>query len=94
MENIEEIRKKIDSIDIQLVDLLNQRAELAFQIKKIKLANNMPILDAEREDKIHKMIKSRSNGLLNEEELERIYSLILEVMRGIEIDSQRTEGRG
>lgn len=84
MQNIERLRNQIDKLDSQLVDILNQRAELALQIKKLKLANNLPILDKEREEKIHQMIKTGSRGLLKEEDLERIYALILEVMREID----------
>ncbi len=84
MERIMELRKQIDSLDAQLVDLLNQRAQASFEVKKLKLANNMPILDKDREDRIHQMIKERNNGLLKEKDLEQIYELLLEIMRGID----------
>ena len=80
---IDQIRIEIDKMDTELVNLLNKRAELAFNIKQLKLANNMPILDSEREDKIHQTIKENSQGLLKEADLERIYRLLLEIMRGI-----------
>ena len=83
-DKINNLRKKIDVMDAGLVDLLNNRAELAYDVKKLKLANNMPILDSERETRIHEMIRRKSKGLLKEEDLERIYKLLLEVMRGID----------
>ncbi|HDZ86446.1 hypothetical protein LCGC14_0981870 [marine sediment metagenome] len=83
-DKINNLRKKIDVMDAGLVDLLNKRAELAYDVKKLKLANNMPILDSERETRIHEMIRRKSKGLLKEEDLERIYKLLLEVMRGID----------
>lgn len=84
MREISELRKQIDILDDKIVDLFNERAKLALEIKKLKLANNMPILDKAREEKIHQMIKQRNEGLLKEEDLERIYALLLEVMRGID----------
>ena len=83
-DKINNLRKKIDVMDAGLVDLLNKRAELAYDVKKLKLANNMPILDSKRETRIHEMIRRKSKGLLKEEDLERIYKLLLEVMRGID----------
>lgn len=82
MGNLKELRGKIDKIDSRLVDLLNQRADLALQIKKLKLATNLPLLDAEREEEIHQMIKQRNKGPLKEGDLERIYAVLLETMRG------------
>lgn len=84
MEKIEEYRNKIDEIDSKIIDLLNARAEISFEVKKIKLANDIPILDKSREERIHSLIKSKSNGLLKDDDLERIYVLLLEAMRGID----------
>lgn len=84
MQKIEELRSQIDELDVQIVELLNKRAQVSYEVKKLKLANNMPILDKSREEHIHQMIKQKNNGLLKEEDLERIYILLLEVMRGID----------
>ena len=84
MLNIEELRKQIDEIDAKVVELLNRRAELSLQVKKLKLANNLPVYDKDREEKIHRLIKEKNKGLLREQDLERIYRLLLEVMRGID----------
>jgi len=84
MNNLEELRKKIDDIDDKIVGLLNERAKAALLIKKFKLSNNLPILDKEREEKIHQTIKQKSNGLIKEADLEKIYSLLLQIMRGID----------
>lgn len=83
MERIEELREQIDNLDSQLVSLLNKRAEVAFEVKKLKISKNMPILDQEREERIHRMISQSSKGLIKEEDFRRIYELLLEVMRGI-----------
>ncbi len=84
IKKIDQIRIEIDKMDTELVNLLNKRAELAFKIKQLKIANNMPILDSGREEKIHQTIKENSQGLLKQADLERIYKLLLEIMRGID----------
>ncbi len=45
-------RIKIDEIDRRLVELLNQRAQAAHEIGKLKRNTNMPIYQPELEEKI------------------------------------------
>ena len=47
--DLENIRKKIDSIDTQLVELLKERMECAAEVAKYKSENGMRIYDPDRE---------------------------------------------
>ena len=49
MDDIEGWRKKIDEIDLKLVELLNQRSQCAIEIGKIKKKLNVEIYDPRRE---------------------------------------------
>ena len=51
---INEHRKKIDEIDSQIISLLEERENLVEKIKEIKLKQNIPLEDKEREEQILK----------------------------------------
>ncbi|HFI0333891.1 TPA: chorismate mutase [Streptococcus suis] len=50
--NLEHIREQINSIDSQLVDLLEQRMELVDQVTAYKRATSKPVLDTNRENAV------------------------------------------
>jgi len=54
---IEDWRKKIDEMDLKLVELINQRAAAAREIGKLKNNTNLPIYEPEREKKILEAVK-------------------------------------
>ncbi|MCX7661977.1 MAG: prephenate dehydratase [Candidatus Omnitrophica bacterium] len=77
MENLQELRKKIDQIDKKLVELLNKRTDLALKISQIKLKSGQNVYSPERESYILKRIAKLSKGPLNKEALQAIYREIM-----------------
>ncbi|MBW3004472.1 chorismate mutase [Candidatus Woesearchaeota archaeon] len=51
---LEQYRKQIDLIDSQIIELLKKRESLVEQIKEIKLEQNAPLEDKEREEQVLK----------------------------------------
>lgn len=49
MEELKDLREKIDAIDRQMVDLFKQRMEVSKEVAAYKRANGLPTLDAGRE---------------------------------------------
>ncbi|MBP3330563.1 MAG: chorismate mutase [Clostridia bacterium] len=49
---MEELRKKIDETDTELVRLFEERMKTAAEIADYKMQNNLPVFDAERERKV------------------------------------------
>lgn len=49
MEELKDLREKIDAIDQQIVDLFKQRMEVSKEVAAYKRANGLPTLDAGRE---------------------------------------------
>lgn len=49
MEELKDLREKIDAIDRQMVDLFKQRMEVSKEVAAYKQANGLPTLDAGRE---------------------------------------------
>ncbi len=75
-----EIRKKIDEIDKNLVDLYKQRMLLCANIAEYKRENGMPILDTARERELLNKVADMS-GHEFEEYTRTLYSTILDISR-------------
>ena len=58
---IEELRKEIDTVDTELVALLNRRYAACLEIGKLKKNTNITVLDSSREQKIIDRLKELSN---------------------------------
>ena len=52
MDNLEEIRKKIDAVDAQIAPLFEQRMELVREVTVYKTAHGLATCDPSREDAI------------------------------------------
>jgi prephenate dehydratase/chorismate mutase len=73
--DLEEIRKKLDKVDFEILKLLNSRMELALLTRKFKKDTT----DAKREEDVLENIKSNSRGLIDPQFCEKLYlEIILE----------------
>ncbi len=82
--DIADWRKKIDEMDIRLVELLNERARAAQEIGKLKRNTNLPIYEPDREKTIFENVRKVNRGPLPEHELRHVYERIIDVMRNIQ----------
>ena len=78
---IMELRDAIDTIDCELVDLLNERARLALAIRALKPDANLSLYDPKREEEIFAHLAARNEGPLYDENLREIYESLLHVMK-------------
>ena len=77
-------RKKIDELDSRLVELLNERAQAACEIGKLKRNTSMPIYEPQREKTIFENVCRVNAGPLPDGELRQVYERIIDVMRNIQ----------
>lgn len=78
MTELDFLRKRIDAIDQKIVRLLEERMALARRVGEYKAANNLPVLDSEREKAV---IQSRA-GMLMDKEMEGVVTELFEhIMR-------------
>ena len=77
-------RKKIDDLDRQLAALLNERANAAAEIGRLKRNTNLPIYEPEREKEVIANVQKASAGPLAPRDLAQIYERIMDVMRSIQ----------
>lgn len=78
------LRKKIDSLDHNIVELLNQRLELASEIGKVKRSKGGPIYVAEREDAVLRKICEINKGPIKNEALCSIYREVMSAAIALE----------
>jgi chorismate mutase len=82
--DIEDWRKKIDELDRKLVGLLNERAQAAIAIGRLKRDTSLPIYEPDRERVVFENVQQANSGPLPGRDLVRIYERIIDVMRNIQ----------
>ncbi len=70
---LEDLRKQIDALDEQIVDLLNQRARIVIEIGKIKNAQGTPVYSPDREKAVLEKVRNANRGPLPNGTIEAIY---------------------
>ena len=75
--DLEKLRKKIDSIDKEIVDRLNTRVELAAQIGQIKMKSGDEIYAPSREEEVFLKLSETNKGPLDEKALRAIYRQVM-----------------
>ncbi len=89
--DIADWRKKIDDLDRRLVQLLNERAQCAHEIGKLKRNSGMPIYEPDREKIIFENIKRQNSGPLSEVQLRIVFERLVDVMRQIQREEMMPE---
>ena len=85
---IEELRKEIDGIDDQLVELLNERAKRVLKIRGLKQQGKLSLFDPKREEEIFNRAITNNKGPLFDETLRAILDKIIDHMRDLEKDER------
>lgn len=78
------LRSEIDRLDLDLVNLLNRRAEIAAQIGQIKHCQGLEIWSAAREDEVIARALSASHGPLPNETLRLIFRELMSGSRSLQ----------
>jgi chorismate mutase len=88
---LEELRNRIDVLDRQLVELLNERARAALLIGHLKAATSLPVYEPAREKVIYQNVRANNKGPLPDIELTHIYERIIDVMRALQRNELASE---
>ena len=79
--DLDNIRKEIDKIDDQIVQLLEERMHLVEGVVAYKKVSGKPILDTKREEVIFEKVKSRVGNKKYEDTIVETFSDILKRSR-------------
>ena len=83
--NIKEFRTKIDKIDSDILQLLDERMDFVHEIGLIKSASKESVYRPEREKEIIERLSALSKGKLNSESIKAIFQEIFAAARNIEL---------
>ena len=85
MKDLSVIRKEIDELDNKIIPLLEERMDKSLDVAEYKKANNVPVLNVERENQILCKMKEKSQKYGNE--IAQIYEAIMQVSREIQYEA-------
>lgn len=81
---IDDYRQQIDALDLELLELLNQRARLAMAIGSEKAKISAPVFVPEREKAVLDRLQELNQGPLTMAGIQEIYRTIIKNCRNLE----------
>lgn len=82
--DINSLRKKIDELDNEIINLINKRTEIVLEIGKLKSNNNSSVYVPHREQEIIKRLTNLNNGPFPNDGLVNVYNEIISACRSLE----------
>ena len=82
--DISELRGKIDAIDKQLVEMINERAECAIEIGKMKNKGSKSIFAPEREVQVLNGVLRNNKGPLADKTMSAVFREVISACRALE----------
>ena len=86
-------RRRIDTIDTQLMSLLNSRSACAVEIGRVKRELGLPVYSPEREARILDRVARENPGPLDATAVRRVFERIIDESRRLERIASETEGK-
>jgi chorismate mutase/prephenate dehydratase len=87
-KTLSDLRTAIDALDLELLTLLNQRAQLAHEVGEIKRVEGSPVFRPEREAQVIGNLQNRNPGPLKPQSVGVIWREIMSACRALEADQR------
>lgn len=84
MDDIDNLRERMDAIDDELLRLFNERAKLALEIGRVKKDLGLPIYVPSREEQIITRVQEENPGPLSPTSISRLYQQLIQESRTLE----------
>ena len=85
MDKLEQYRKKVDKVDEQILNALNERAKICRDIGLEKKKKGMPVRDASRETEVYNRVKKKAVQFsLNPLQVEAVYREIVNMCSAVQ----------
>jgi chorismate mutase len=78
------LRARIDALDVEIVRLLNQRAQLGLDVGRAKARSGQPVADSEREREVLVRVAMANDGPLPQDALLALYRQLIETIKRLE----------
>ncbi|WP_230130356.1 bifunctional 3-deoxy-7-phosphoheptulonate synthase/chorismate mutase [Bacillus sp. CECT 9360] len=86
---LETLRGKLDDVNLELLELINKRAELVQEIGRVKEKQGVNRYDPVRERKMLDLIESNNNGPLDQASLKHIFKEIFKLGLDLQKDDHK-----
>lgn len=84
MNTMDDLRKQIDELDTQIIELLDKRAQVAMAIGELKRQEGRPAFDGVRQKLLLDRLQHKSKGIFPLEGLRNVYTEIMSACRNLE----------
>jgi len=86
--NMDELRERMDAIDAEVIQLLNERAKHALEAGAAKRENGEPVYAPERERMVLDGVRERNPGPLPDAAVKSIYREVISAIRALQHPTQ------
>ncbi|TCS95069.1 bifunctional 3-deoxy-7-phosphoheptulonate synthase/chorismate mutase [Hazenella coriacea] len=86
---VEELRKQLDLINLQLLELLNQRASLVQEIGEVKKRQGISKFDPERESDMLDLLIRQNRGPFNDDTVRYLFKQIFKASLDLQVDDHK-----
>lgn len=86
-DRLKRLRKEIDNIDEKILELLEKRMKIVYEVGELKHELEISVEDLNRENEIIQRLTSHSSGELTEKQLIRIFSSVFKSSKQIQRDN-------
>ena len=80
---LEDLRHRIDAADVDFVELLVRRADLALKAAALKTEAGLPLLDADREEELRANQRAAAGPRLPSAEFDLVLDAVRRLMRRV-----------
>lgn len=84
LPDLEPLRRQIDDVDRQLLELLRERVRLVLEVGELKQQHGSPVYDPERERQVLDRLAQSAEPPLDAETARRIFERIIDESRSQE----------
>ena len=92
LQVLEDCRRRIDELDLLILELLNERTRVVERIGEAKQLLHFPIYEPKREDQVYANVTGGNHGPLPAEAVKRVFERIIDEMRTVQ--KMRMQSRG
>ena len=93
VDRLDALRRRIDTLDEQLVRLLSRRAECALEIGRVKKDAGMEVYQPAREVEVLDHVQQLNPGPLDDGAIRRLFERIIDEARRLERLAEAAEAR-
>ncbi|PSH05678.1 MAG: chorismate mutase [Acidobacteria bacterium] len=83
-EALKQRRTEIDELNLELLQLINRRAQVVADIARLKRESKLPVSDEAREAAIFNTLLNENSGPLNAASIKRIFGSIIAESRRLQ----------